>query len=361
MDKIKLKCAKAKVTVVSNEFLDNYMIKANGEYVKVYLYLLRCVQGNMSELSIDYLAEKLENTENDIIRAVKYWAAQELILVEYNGKHISSIEFADGKNETVEETYETETEPVLKQEEIIIDSEEENDDEELSSKEIPLSRVEQLMEDEDVIMLLYIVEKYVGRTFSSSDTNTILYFYEELGFSVELIEFLVEHCVSNSHTSLRYIEKVALSWKEAGVTNVREAKNYLNAYAKSCYPVLMAFGLQGRNPAATERAFVLKWTSEYGFDMELIVDACNRTIDAIHQPSFKYADKILEGWHKKGVKTLADIRALDDEHEKIKENNQKIKSEKRAEKKEAPKTQFGNFEQRNYDYDELERQLLQRG
>lgn len=349
MDKIKLQGAKAKVTVVSNDFLDNYMFKANGEYVKVYLYLLRCIQGNMGELSIDYLAEKLENTENDIIRAVKYWAGQNLLAVEYNGKHISSIEFIhnDNTNDIVETKEATEETVGEIEEETAKEVKEES-----FTKEISVERMSELMQDEDVVMLLYIVEKYIGRTFSNSDTLTILYFYEELGFSVELIEFLVEHCVSNNHTSLRYIEKVALSWKEAGVTNISEAKNYLNAYAKSCYPVLVAFGLQGRNPAATERAFVLKWTNEYEFDMELIIDACNRTIDAIHQPSFKYADKILKGWHEKGVKTLADIKALDEQHEKNKETI--------AMRKEKPKTQFNNYEQRNYDYDELERQLLQR-
>ena len=29
------------VTMVSNEFIDTYMAAANGEYVKVFLYLLR--------------------------------------------------------------------------------------------------------------------------------------------------------------------------------------------------------------------------------------------------------------------------------------------------------------------------------
>ena len=39
-------------TLVSDQFLDNYMPTANGEYVKVYLYLLRCLKSSTQELSI---------------------------------------------------------------------------------------------------------------------------------------------------------------------------------------------------------------------------------------------------------------------------------------------------------------------
>ncbi len=62
MERILLKGGQQGVTVVSNLFLDKYMIKANGEYVKVYLYLLRCLSERDRELSVGYLADVLENT-----------------------------------------------------------------------------------------------------------------------------------------------------------------------------------------------------------------------------------------------------------------------------------------------------------
>ena len=55
------------VTVVSNEFIDNYMARANGEYVKVYLYLLRHQQ---EEVSIGQIADALNHTEADVQRAL---------------------------------------------------------------------------------------------------------------------------------------------------------------------------------------------------------------------------------------------------------------------------------------------------
>ena len=61
-------------TVVENDFIDNYLAKANGEYVKVYLVLLRHLNGNTGGLSICGLADCLECTEKDILRAFKYWS-----------------------------------------------------------------------------------------------------------------------------------------------------------------------------------------------------------------------------------------------------------------------------------------------
>ena len=58
------------VTVVTNEFIDKYMTGANGEYVKVYLYLLR----HQKELvEVGAIADALNHTEADVRRALAYW------------------------------------------------------------------------------------------------------------------------------------------------------------------------------------------------------------------------------------------------------------------------------------------------
>ena len=42
----------AEVTVLTNNFIDNYMPGANGEFVKVYIYLLRAVSSSPSSFSV---------------------------------------------------------------------------------------------------------------------------------------------------------------------------------------------------------------------------------------------------------------------------------------------------------------------
>ena len=68
-------------TLVNNDFIDSYMLKANGEYVKVYLLLLRYMGSNDS-FSISEFADILENTEGDIQRALKYWEKEGLLFIE---------------------------------------------------------------------------------------------------------------------------------------------------------------------------------------------------------------------------------------------------------------------------------------
>ena len=72
----------AGITCVSNVFIDTYMKEANGEYVKIYLYLLRCLGQREIPFSIPAMADKLEYTEADIRRALAYWERQGLLRLE---------------------------------------------------------------------------------------------------------------------------------------------------------------------------------------------------------------------------------------------------------------------------------------
>ena len=60
----------AAVTAVSNTFIDEYMGTASGEYVKVYLYLLRHAG---ESVEIPDIADALNHTEADVRRALAYW------------------------------------------------------------------------------------------------------------------------------------------------------------------------------------------------------------------------------------------------------------------------------------------------
>ena len=112
-------------------------------------------------------------------------------------------------------------------------------------------------------------------------------------------------------------------------------------------------GITNRSPIDTEVAMINTWTKEYGFTMDLIQEACSRTVIQTGQPSFQYADKILQSWKKKSIRTLEDVRLQDAQH-------QKRKLEKAASKPVQPQTtnRFNNFHQRDYDFAEYEKKLL---
>ena len=68
-------------TCVSDCFLEQYMPKANGEFVKVYLYLLKFSQHPAGNLSVAALADIFNNTEADILRALHYWEKEQLLIL----------------------------------------------------------------------------------------------------------------------------------------------------------------------------------------------------------------------------------------------------------------------------------------
>ncbi len=63
-----------------------------------------------------------------------------------------------------------------------------------------------------------------------------------------------------------------------------QAKEQTTLYNRAYFRILKAFGISGRNPVEAEIAFMKKWLKEYGFSMELITEACSRTISD-HPPA----------------------------------------------------------------------------
>ena len=85
-------------------------------------------------------------------------------------------------------------------------------------------RMKRLSADEEFSALLYAVQQYLGKTFSAIECEKFAYFYDVLHMSCELLEYLAEYCAEGGHTSIRYIEKVALNWYQAGIHTRDEAQ-----------------------------------------------------------------------------------------------------------------------------------------
>lgn len=362
------------VTTISNEFIDNYMAAANGEYVKVYLYLLR---HDTEDVDIEMIADALNHTESDVKRALHYW--EKLGVLREKNETIEALEAMQEKasEESASavipqyrqsllrqqlaqaQTQSLSGEPVAQPEQVLPQAsqlytvpvlEQQPDVEAVSSgvrQPYPMDKVNKLTKDEDFTQLLYIAQKYMNKVFTPRECEVFAYFYDGLHMSAELLEYLVEYCVQNGHTSMRYIETVGINWHEKRLKTVDDAKSYAAAFTKDSFAVMKAFGLTDRKPGTSEKEMIERWVKNYGFTKEVIVEACNRTMEAIHTPSFKYADKILSEWVKAGVKSLSDIRVLD-------QKRQTAPAVKEAPvRKAAASNQFHNFNQRDTDYDAM--------
>lgn len=369
-------------TTVSNIFIDNYMPQANGEFVKIYLYLLRCMSDPDKDISISSIADRFDHTEKDVIRALRYFAGKGLLSIEYNADdELSAVTFLPinseftvigsgerSSNESVKISTSATTSDVSKDEPSLspVNTMAEEADDSIAS-DIPekttytAAQLKKLVQNDDIGQLLYITQKYLGKTLTPSETSTILYIYDSLHFSPELIEFLIEYCVNNNHKSLRYIEKVAISWAKDEIDTVEKAKANTATYSNKIYSIMKAFGISGRNPVESEMRLISKWYNDYCFDNDIIIEACNRTMKAIHSPSFEYADSILRKWKEKKVACLADIEAID---EPTAPKPMKIFTKPSGNSgnnsgNSGSGNRFNDFPQRSYDFDLLEKQLME--
>ena len=376
-------------TLISNRFIDDFMPQANGEFVKVYLYLLRSVQSHAYNFTISAIADKFNNTEMDIIRALRYWQKTGILRLDENpegqicGIHMLPLyketdpqDFVATQGQITNEA----TVSVASQTQIsgdaipsvnenaaikadkvkaILEASSALNDPVSDVVETPVKRKYTLDEitafrkDESISELFFIVETYIRHPLSESDVNTVLYWREELHFSNDLIVYLLEYCISKGHSSMRYLDKVAIGWHANNITTVEQAKEDAAIHSQAYYGVMKALGITGRSLVNSETAFIRKWTKEYAFDLALIQEACSRTISATHQPSFEYTDSILTSWHKNQVHTLDDVKRIDASYSKAKKT-----SAKAGNSATVKRNSFNNFNPRNYDYENLEGTLL---
>jgi len=345
------------VTIVPNTFIDQFMPSANGAYVKVYLYLLRCFAGNCPEVTISSVADRLENTEKDIIRALTYWEKLNLLTLTRNPqKEITEISLVDLSNVQNDTVMITDLDSQLDEVAVSIHTETKPATRQSYSAE----KIAQLTSNDEIQWAMHIVEIYLDRPLKPMDLQLILYLYEELHFSAELIMYLYEYCVSKGKKSASYIEAVALTWAEEGIDTEAKAKEATTAYNDHYNTVNKAFGLN-RAPGQIERQYITKWVEVFGFSDEIIAEACNRTILRTQKPDFKYTDKILETWYKKDAKSLSDISRLDEEFSKASKHSDNNRATSIIK---PTSNRFNQFPQRNYtaqDYADLERKLINKG
>lgn len=395
-------------TTVSDIFIDQYMPKANGEFVKVYLYLLRATGSGAGIATISEIADHFSNTEADIIRALNYWASEGILQVQTGADgqiiginlcslSVSGMQAAQSniqsavadnaaqnnlQNSVVNNAAQNNlqngvvnndaqnisTTNIRMQDSVVAKLKTQATDKPASSqKEYTLDEIKEFRKNPDISELFFIIETYLKHTLSSSDTNMVLYWLDELHFSTDLVEYLVEYCITKGHSSLRYMNKVALGWADAGIKTVDQAKDDAAAHSQIYYSVMKALGITGRNLVDSEVSLINKWVGEYGFDIELVKAACSKTISAIQKPSFEYTDSILANWRKKDVHTLKDVEVLDANFAKANKasatgssqsTNAANGSSKPKSNNSSSKNKFNNFNQRNNDYDKLEKLFL---
>ncbi len=317
-------------TIVSNRFIDEYMAEANDAQLKIYLYLLRSLNSGQA-FSISGIADVFNHTEKDVIRALKYWEKCSVLTLEYDqAKSLVGIHLLDlsEPGKAVSQTAAPET----------------------SKPSYSLDQLKEFQAKDSTAQLLFIAEQYLGRPLTPADIKSILFFSDQLGFSDDLIDYLLQYCIERGKKDFRYMEKVAISWAEANVKTPADAEAKASRYDKTVYTIMNALG-KNNAPTRREADYIRRWREEYGFETSIILEACDRTVLATDRHRFEYADKILSAWKEANVRQPEDISRLD-------QGFQKERPAKTVPLRSVDK--YNRFMQNTYDFDALEQELLRK-
>ena len=406
------------ITTIYNSFIEDYMPAANGSYVKVYLYIAKCLQAKESNFSISSLADQLENTEKDILRALMYWEKKGLMslnrdkatgeilglemLIPFAERDFDTYENTakesaaslgvdsdlsetgalDRRNSDLSETgaldrrnsdlSETDAANTSTYESSGTDapsnvnsdvhrasnSAQEKNSSAVKPIQVSPEQIQELSANEDFVWVCNVVESYLERPMKPTEIQLITYLYGTLHFSRELILHLYDYCISMGKTACNYIQTVALSWHEQGIKTPEQAQNASVRYLASYNAVSKALGL-GRGLAEIEKKYVDHWQNDWNMNLSVILEACNRTVLKLHHADFKYTEGILSHWNEQNVRTLQGVEQSDLHYAQTKEQKEKKKPSTSG--KQPPRNQFQNFKQRDVsseELQELERKLL---
>ena len=317
-----------KNVTVSSDFIENIMPELNGAFVKVYLYVLMLANNNKSAENAD-IAKKLGLLESEVVRAFEILSECELIDIRdniiYLGKKSSISE------DEPEQTDEITPPPVPK-----------------DSVKVQYSVSEMAKEIEtnkSLSDMLMVAQEVMGKPFNNSDTNTLFWFYDGLGFSPEVILMLLEYCVSADKRNMAYVEKVAISWHERGITTIEDVERLENEEKENnnyIFTIKRLMGINDRSFTKIEENFLSEWKNIDNMNEEMVALAYEYCILQINKLSFPYMNKIIKRWKNDGIFTVEAAEA-DNERFKNRQQNNTHKSEFSA--------------TTDYDYEEIEKRM----
>lgn len=308
-------------TPVSNIFIDKYMTKARGDFVKVYLLGLKyCMSGELG-VSSSILASTLHLLETDVLNAWNYWNDEGIIkLLPIDNMGNFNIQFVD-LNEKVEGSNEGVN----------------------LLQELNKGTTKDMLQD---------IEKLLGRPLSSKEMSMYIGWQKEYNFPLELILLLIQYSVSKGKTDYRYIEKIAIAWFDSNIKTIEEAQSFIKKREDKWIKIkkiLTYLGAKDGEVMKPQEDMLDKWINTYKFPLEIIFKACDICFERINKAEFKYIDGILSSWYKEGLTSLEDIAKKDTKTTPVK---------RAANYKPNQTSTFNNFEQRSYNFDELEKKLL---
>ena len=297
-------------TELPDVFFTEYLSQANGEYIKIYLYMVFLSKYG-KDIKINDLSKKLNIDFKTIQEGIKYWEEAGVITKKNTGYVINNLQEIE-----LHKLYK----PVVS----------------LSAEAIKETSKNQLRAK----AIENINNQFFQGIMSPSWYSDIDLWFKKYSFDETVMISLFQYCYNRSALHRNYIQTVADAWHKNNVKTFSDLENLFEKQDKlnNLYKTISKKLGYTRALTEYEKGYIEKWTVEYSFTLDIIEIALKKTTSKSN-PNFDYLDKLLADWHDRGFKTTTEIENF------LAEFKQKNKDIKKLEKT----TGYNNYDQRKYD------------
>lgn len=335
-------------TPIENIFINDYMPMANGTYVKVYLLGYKYAHDKDSRIEVDNktIAKHLNIPMEDVLRAWDFWESKGIIekIKDHEDSDINyNIKFLNLKQLYIRNNIK-----ILKQDE----------DYQPRTKTTTTPAAENLINLNripEINSMFKSINDIMRRQMVPVEKQRIAEWINDYNMNPDVIEKAFFYGVERRGIrKLNYVEAIVRNWYDEGLTNMEALMESFKLKDERYYryqKIMKELGLSKRPIKKEEMEYIDRWFDNYEFDLELILEACERDRNPI--PSINYVNGILKSWWKKGIRKVEDIEIMD----KPKEEKEKKSINRFQKPPRSRTTRFHNFQQRTdkYSSEQLEK------
>lgn len=297
-------------TQIPDIFFTEYLPSTNGDFVKVYLYMMFLSKYN-KDIKVNDLSKSLNIPVKVIQDACAYLEEIGIITKKVNGYIVNNIQDIE-----LRKLYSPKVT--------------------LSPKDIEQNAKNQYREK----AIESINNNYFQGIMSPSWYGDIELWFKKYGFDEQVMVALFDYCFNKSALHRNYIQAVADAWYKSNIKTYADLENYeqsqeeLATIKKSIAKKLKLT----RQLTQYEEDYIKKWIIDFNYNMEIIELALRKTTSKAN-PSFDYLDKLISDWHNRNLKNSTDIEQFLSTYKKPSATPSTT----------TKKSGYSNYEQRSYE------------
>lgn len=194
-------------------------------------------------------------------------------------------------------------------------------------------------ESADVRSLYSEAQEVFGRTLGYDVQSSLLILHDHYCLPVEVILMLCNYArIAGKQGSLAYIMKTGAQWADLGIDNLEKANEKITRLEnvnKFWLEFKQLTGVENPLPTAKQSEFFEIWVNDFGYGIDMISLAYEKTVEKKGSISFGYMNGILKSWHESGHRTSDDVTAAEEKYAGV-QNQKKAKKTNSVPEKDSP-------------------------